>query len=360
MGAIPSMRDTDPWAALQKEVISLRQQVQQIRSAVGTLENATIGSGGVLLKGGGSLLVEDGGGIRLLDGGSLISEDGFVRSVNTETNGGAQLQAGALFFIPDFDDLTRFGYIRVFSGEDAGNNMWVRPPQAPGTSGSPTRLSLRGPGGGLNGAAWLYSDGQIILRSGQTMFLDSDTNWQASAGGTMFLTGAQIQLNATGSDGISMYGTPTTSSAANMFLGTVGGQWQVARSTSSLRYKQDVEAHEVDVEGVKAWQRSRWVDIYDAENVPVPFAPREHVGFIAEQVHELTPEFVRCDDEGEPDALEYDRMAAVGLHAWCEQLQGEVNDLKAERDTQAQQIAALIDANAALAHRLETLEADRG
>lgn len=301
-------------AAIKKWFTDVHRRLDAIAAAAG-LESAIVGKGGITLRGGGRLMIEDSGQI-IIEGPDgvghvfRVTGDGGLTTVDRSTGRGAYLFGGNIRFYPD---VTQDVYARIATADD----------------------------------------GFLLATSPTGIRLASEGTASVNAEGMLFLTGDQIQLNATGSNGISMYGTPTTSSAANMFLGTVGGQWQVARSTSSRRYKQNIQAHEVDVEGVKAWQRSRWIDIYDAEHVEVPFAPREHVGFIAEQIHEHTPEFVVCDGEGEPDALEYDRMAAVGLHAWCEQLQGEVDDLKAERDTQAQQIAAL-------AHRLDALEADRG
>lgn len=327
---IPDINSVNPLARMGALHEAAWRYMEEQSSSARALGATTVSRGNLTVDQGGNIILRDGGNLTLSDSGQIeildpsgaghvfrVTGDGGLTTVDRTTGRGAYLFGGNLRFYPDVT-------------------------------------------GDVQARIGTADDGFLLLTSPTGIRLASDATATINAQGMLFLTGDQIQLNATGSNGISMYGTPTTSSAANMFLGTVGGQWQVARSTSSRRYKQDVETHDVDVEGVKAWQRSRWVDIYDAEHVEVPFAPREHVGFIAEQIHEHTPEFVVCDGEGEPDALEYDRMAAVGLHAWCEQLQGEVDDLKAERDTQAQQIAALLYANAALAHRLDALEADRG
>lgn len=319
--AAPQMVSDNVLARMQREIERLAAELARVTTALGVWENATITRGDITVK--------NGGGIRLLDGGSFISEDGFVRSVNTAANGGAQLQSGSLFFLPDLEDFSRFGYIRIATGDDAGNNMWIRPPQDSTTSGSPTRVILRGPGGGLTGAFWLYSDGPGTINTVGRILMDSDE---------------RIDLVT---PRLGLYELPTTSSAANLHLGTIGGQWTVGYITSSRRYKQDIEDAPIDPEAALSWRPRVWRDKADVEAVGDD-SPT-HIGFIAEEIDEVSPEFVLRDEEGAPNALAYDRMVA-GLTATVQAQQAQI-------DAQADQIAALIDANTALAHRVKTLEA---
>jgi hypothetical protein len=116
--------------------------------------------------------------------------------------------------------------------------------------------------------------------------------------------------------------TATIGSAANMFIDST--TYKVSRSTSSRKYKTDIEPIEIDEEAVLAMRpvrfrgrsevadRARYEARLDAgEAVPddevIP-EPREHVGLIAEEVHELGLTGFVVYHEGEPDALMYDRM----------------------------------------------------
>lgn len=97
------------------------------------------------------------------------------------------------------------------------------------------------------------------------------------------------------------YTTFTTGSAANVFIDTNGGFF---RSTSSLRYKQDVEDYAPGLAGLGMLR-------------PVTFAAKgspeiRFAGFLAEDVHDAgLTEYVVYDDAGRPDALHYSQMVAL-------------------------------------------------
>lgn len=107
----------------------------------------------------------------------------------------------------------------------------------------------------------------------------------------------------------------TTASAANMVVDSAGG---VLRSTSSLRYKQNIQNYG---KGLSDLAKLR----------PVTFnsKPKEgdenpdtatYAGFIAEEVHEAgLTEFVQYNNEGQPDALAYANMVALLTKAIQEQ-----------------------------------------
>src|SRR5690349_9056898 len=116
--------------------------------------------------------------------------------------------------------------------------------------------------------------------------------------------------------------TATIGSAANMFIDS--STYKVSRSTSSRKYKRDIEPVEIDEEAFLAMRPVRFrgrteVDerahyeerLAAGEDVPadqVPAEPQVHVGLIAEEVHELGLTSFVVYHEGEPDALMYDRM----------------------------------------------------
>jgi hypothetical protein len=122
----------------------------------------------------------------------------------------------------------------------------------------------------------------------------------------------------------------TTASAANMFINS--STYEIARSTSSLKYKRDVETAELDLDAlrqlrpvryrdrseVEAWERWQARRAADPDLVigrEAPPEPRTYVGLIAEEVDALgLSGFVQYDqDSGKPDGLMYDRIIVGAL-----------------------------------------------
>lgn len=143
-----------------------------------------------------------------------------------------------------------------------------------------------------------YPDGLSVMKFGsggpddQAVFFAPIVGYSSISGQNLFATDA-----------------PTTGGAANCNLGPGG---QVRYSTSSLRYKQDVEAVEVDPAAVLRMEPKTWRD----RNAVVadPDTTERHVGFIAEDLHELgLTEFITYNDDGEPDAIQYDRLSVALL-----------------------------------------------
>lgn len=116
----------------------------------------------------------------------------------------------------------------------------------------------------------------------------------------------------------------TTAAGANCFINTDGSIW---RSTSSLRYKQDVRAAEVDTDAVLALQprayRSRAEVAELGDDAPT------HAGFIAEEADALGLEqWVVRDDDGEPEAFNYAQFC-VAQQAVIQQQAAAITDLTA-------------------------------
>jgi hypothetical protein len=111
----------------------------------------------------------------------------------------------------------------------------------------------------------------------------------------------------------------TTGSAANAFLNSSG---ELQRSTSSLRYKTNVQEATHGLAEVLALRAVTYKGINDGDKV--------FGGLIAEEVHDsgLT-EFVAYDEEGRPDALHYGNMVSVLVKAIQEQ-QAIIEQLKAD------------------------------
>lgn len=121
----------------------------------------------------------------------------------------------------------------------------------------------------------------------------------------------------------------TTASTANMFINSTS--YEIFRSTSSRKYKQDIAPHTFDAEallGLEAksfhdraemkalaeWNARRAGGVPATEDDPEPVV-RRYIGMIAEEVHDAgLHELVQYDDAtGLPDGLQYDRFGVAAL-----------------------------------------------
>jgi hypothetical protein len=117
----------------------------------------------------------------------------------------------------------------------------------------------------------------------------------------------------------------TNPNAANVFVGTAGDLY---RSTSSLKYKKNIEN---SVHGLTDLLKLRSVT-YQSNNPDN--GEQVFGGFIAEEVHDAgLNEFVQYAENGSPDALAYGNMVALCVKS--------IQELKAINDTQAETINAL-------------------
>jgi hypothetical protein len=125
-------------------------------------------------------------------------------------------------------------------------------------------------------------------------------------------------LIATGTRTQSPYNA-TTGSAANLFVDSTGILY---RSTSSQKYKTEIEDAEHGLAEVMALRSVTYKSKTDGERV--------FVGFVAEEVHAIgLTEFVEYAEDGTPDALAYSHMVALLTKA-IQELKAEVDDLKAQ------------------------------
>jgi hypothetical protein len=105
----------------------------------------------------------------------------------------------------------------------------------------------------------------------------------------------------------------------------------VGKTTSSLRYKKDVLDYD---KGLSAILRLRPVYYKSNAEGPNGVDPKQHAGFIAEEIAEAGfEEFLIRNEEGLPDAIQYAHMTALLCKA--------IQELKATVDAQAARIAAL-------------------
>jgi hypothetical protein len=98
-------------------------------------------------------------------------------------------------------------------------------------------------------------------------------------------------------------GHTTTGSAANCYIDGTG---RIFRSTSSLKYKKDIENLDVDLENYKKLRPVRY------KSKIVEDDDRSFIGFIAEEIDELGyHEFVNYDKDGNPDGLGYGNFTSL-------------------------------------------------
>jgi hypothetical protein len=101
----------------------------------------------------------------------------------------------------------------------------------------------------------------------------------------------------------------TTPSAANMTIDSGGN---VFRSTSSVRYKEDLKPYVPPKDVIDRLQPVSFREKKKAKHIPRYAGDRRYVGFTAEAVAEAgLAEFVDLDPEGRPDAIFYSNMVAL-------------------------------------------------
>ena len=126
----------------------------------------------------------------------------------------------------------------------------------------------------------------------------------------------------TGGAGGSPYNN-TTGSGANLFVGSDG---LLQRSTSSLKYKKDIQNATHGLTDVLKLRPVTYKGINDGDKV--------FGGLIAEEVHEAgLTEFVQYAKDGSPDALAYGHMVSLLTKA--------IQELNAKVEAQAVRIAEL-------------------
>ncbi len=169
--------------------------------------------------------------------------------------------------------------------------------------------------------------GQVLASAGSvaapslSFANDSNTGFYNPANGEIAVScnGAQqlrINPSATYFDAIN---DTTTGSAANVFINSSSGL--LARSTSSLRYKENVRDYERGLSDLLTLRAVRYNGKSDGDT--------EFAGLIAEEVHAAgLSEFVVYDDEGKPDALHYPHMVALLINA-VKELETRVKELEA-------------------------------
>ena len=290
---IPDRKSPNPLARIAETLAGLQRQIDQIRSATGSLENATVGERGIDFRKTGAARFYDAN-----DNLGLILESAGFEVIDPVTFSKMQIRNGRILMWDGADDNGTPGSIQV--DQAAGRNtLRIFPPSDSGT-GLENSITVQGRGESTAGNVWVYTDGGLQL-SANTAFLTTPTSLTVDTGRAVILTGGELGL----------YELPTTSDPANLRLDTIGGKFTVGFVTSSQRYKQDIEDAAFDPREVLQLRPRTWRDKNEVEGDPQ--TTKRPVGFIAEEVHDLVScrPLVELNSDGEPDGLKYDRFAAA-------------------------------------------------
>jgi hypothetical protein len=303
MSDLPGMSSNNSYQQIARELAELRQMVLQLRSASGTLGSATVAKGVMRFVEGGSISLQDGGSIVLEDGGGvMVGDGGFITAV---------------------------GPIRAIDADTGTTVAYFGELQAPYRSGLMTSTPAGIP---FFWAAELLNGDRTMAFNGASFRIDATNGLFTSTTHRVDAT-QKIILNT---PSLELYGIATTSSAANVRLEVSGGANVLQYVSSSLRYKDDPHDAVVEPREVLQMQGRTWVDkgLVDrlgdtGDEVDIP----RNVGFIAEELDALPSlrQFVDYDDEGRPDAIQYDRLT-VALLELAKAQQAQLDALTARLD----------------------------
>ena len=132
-------------------------------------------------------------------------------------------------------------------------------------------------------------------------------------------TNTAMTIDASGQIFMPEVYSDTTASAANMHIQSSDGQ--LLRSTSSKRYKKDINYSGVDASIIYNMKPCSFKDIN---------TDKEYIGLIAEDMHEIEPrlvEYLEIDGNDEPDAIAYGHITAVLVKA-IQELSAKVTALE--------------------------------
>lgn len=337
-----------PAGNLARRLTETNSDVAQSRTA--RRGRATsVGAGGTRFHSGGSATFEDGGGVIVRDGGDIRVEGGSLTAeypsgraaavfgplvhavTGAPTGHGLLVQAdddsqGKDVFRAKYENSQRLVYIGEIPATDAAGAVDVSLSNALQQS-----HHSHGPDGF---AITSHSGGGILVQS-----LDGG-NLQALANGTAHL----------GGDAGTFLQPESTGLAANVHMAADG---RILRSTSSARYKTDIQDADVDPGVVLQLRPRTWLPgvipracpdwLHEqhqyrpcpADQGPEPPDPdaRRQVGFVAEELVDLgLTDFVEFNADGLPEAIYYDRLTAA-LIPLLQAQQAQITALSERLDT---------------------------
>lgn len=210
-------------------------------------------------------------------------------------------------------EVTRLGADQVITGVEPTTAILVT--AGGGTTGSGAAITIAGgtaanasiffgdtADGDIGGIIYSNVDNSLNFRTAGTNVAEFNSNGQLLLGGVTPGTASTYSICTIGRLQSQGSYDNTTASAANAFLSTTG---LFVRSTSSIKYKTDVEDAELSYsEAIVFGSRPVWYRSL-SESDPSEYS---YWGFIAEEVAEIDPRMVHWGDDG-PEGVQYDRYA---------------------------------------------------
>lgn len=145
----------------------------------------------------------------------------------------------------------------------------------------------------------------LSIGAGDRLYLDGGSNSYIfePAGDVVRLVCGGTNVVTWRTTGVEFDALPTTGSAANLYASGPGGA--LARSTSSRRYKRDVQDLATDWRVLLAMRpvSYRGKNTNDGDT--------QFPGFVAEEVAAVAPLFATYDTDGRPDYVMYDRLTTL-------------------------------------------------
>lgn len=211
--------------------------------------------------------------------------------------------------------------------DDGGFGPEISVHKARGSVASPTPVTSGTVLGQVNfGGQSTTTPGTRVV--GAQIQAQAAENFSASAGGTNLLfyttpngfTTPFLRMRFFENGDTQMNGVfnNTTGAAANMVIDS--GTAIVRRSTSSARYKEDIDYNSINPNVIRDLKPASWKDKNSKE---------EFIGFIAEDVDKTEPRLVTYDKHGRPDALHYGQITAVNTRA-IQMLLDKIDELESK------------------------------
>lgn len=240
---------------------------------------------------------------------SVLERVSRLRSASIGAGGLTFYDGGAIHFLQDTDDLTP-GTIQANS---ADNSLHIIAPYD-GTEEDRANYIA------LYGKKETGSNPQVLVVSSDLVSLV-----------VMNDSGDPTAALIVRDGSFALYGMPTTASAGNLYIDA--GSGELARSVSGLKYKQDIEDVEIDVEEVLQVRGRTFRSKTDV--TADPDTNKRYVGLIADEIAEFPTlrQFVDFDPDGNPDSIQYDRFSVALLAV--------AQDNRRRMDERDQEIAAM-------------------
>ncbi len=273
--------DFDPgW--VNRELQDLRRQIEGLRSER-RAQSTTVEDGDFTVSGGGAVVIKDGGDLRTEhpNSATAMQVGGLTTGGGNPAEGWVLRDPSGVLIAAAYTDTVNGERVVIFGG-DVSNPL------------------------------------ELLQARAEDVYLGATT-------GDVYLDAVAGDIFLAVSAGRRVFiGHETTAAAANCFINTDGSIW---RSTSSRRYKTDIESADIDVEAVLALQPRVFRTVAevaaDGEQAPT------HSGFIAEEAADLGLEhWVTRDDDGEPESFAYSQWC-VAQQAVIQRQQQQIDDLTA-------------------------------